>query len=200
MTKTRLFKQWQKVSFLLFALLMIHLIPAHYSVAQPVASDTTQLHTEAMIIVQKFSGALKPQLKKALQTGGPLQAIEICATRAPNIARTLSHETGWEVKRVSLKPRHQEAQPDTWETKVLQTFNQRQQTGEVAAEINFSELVNGRYRFMQAQGVEPLCLTCHGQQLAKEVEKTLKEYYPNDQATGYSLGQIRGAFSLTKQL
>lgn len=200
MTKTRLFKPWQKFSFLLFTLLMIHLISAHYTVAQPVASDTTQFHTEAMIIVQKFSGALKPQLKKALQTGGPQQAIAICATRAPNIARTLSHETGWEVKRVSLKPRHQEAQPDTWETKVLQNFNQRQQAGETAAEINYSEQVNGRYRFMQAQGVEPLCLTCHGQQLAKEVEKTLKQYYPNDQATGYSLGQIRGAFSLTKQL
>ena len=33
-----------------------------------------------------------------------------------------------------------------------------------------------------------------------EVEEALKNHYPEDTATGYSLGQIRGAFSLSKKL
>jgi hypothetical protein len=50
---------------------------------------------------------------------------------------------------------------------------------------------------MQAQGVEPLCLVCHGKGLSDEVKATLEEYYPDDLATGYSLGQVRGAISVS---
>ena len=53
---------------------------------------------------------------------------------------------------------------------------------------------------MQAQGVEPVCLVCHGQDLAPEVRATLEQYYPDDWATGYSLGQVRGAISLSKKM
>ena len=181
--------------------LLASLIATPLSFAQPQKEDMAQLQTQAKILVQKFSGELKPQLKKALQTGGPLQAIEVCATSAPEIARTLSQVTGWDIKRVSLQPRNDEsARPDTWEHNVLQDFNQRQQDGEAVVEINYSEQIDGRFRFMQAQAVEPICLACHGQHLSPEVEQSLKKYYPKDQATGYSLGQIRGAFSLSKPL
>lgn len=160
-----------------------------------------EMKTDAMIIVKRFGGTLKPQLKKALQGGGPLQAIEVCSQRAPEIAQQLSAETGWSVKRISLKPRnHNSAQPDAWETKILEQFNRRQRAGEAVTDISHAEVVSGQFRFMKAQGVAPICLTCHGQQLAPEVKRALERYYPKDSATGYSLGQIRGAFSLSKQL
>ena len=79
-------------------------------------------------------------------------------------------------------------------------FNRRQAEGEDAADIYFGEVVNGQYRYMQAQGVEPLCLLCHGKGLSDEVGTTLDQYYPDDWATGYSLGQVRGAISLSKKL
>ena len=40
----------------------------------------------------------------------------------------------------------------------------------------------------------PLCLTCHGAALSPDVEAALAESYPEDHATGYSAGDLRGAF------
>ena len=169
------------------------------SSAQPI--NMPALKAEAITIVKQFGGTLKPQLKKALSEGGVLKAIEVCSVKAPEIAKNLSQSTEWQVKRVSLKARnHPDAIPSTWERSVLESFNQRHKQGESAKKMAKAEVIGDEFRFMKAQGTEPLCLTCHGNKLTAETKAALKEYYPKDQATGYSLGEIRGAFSLTKKL
>jgi len=169
------------------------------SLAQEPAGQSNE--QQARDLAQQFVGQLKPQLKQAMNKGGPRYAIEVCASIAPGIADSLSAESGWQVKRVSLKSRNaSRAEPDKWEQNVLFEFNRRQAEGEDAADISFGEVVKGQYRYMQAQGVESVCLVCHGKGLSDEVETTLKQYYPDDWATGYSLGQVRGAISLSKNL
>ena len=164
-------------------------------------ADKAQLTREAVTIVQQFGGQLKPELKQALMEAGPAHAISVCAEKAPEIARNLSDDTGWYVKRVSLKARNnQTAIPDAWEKKVLEQFDQRSADGEPAQKIAFAEVVDGRFRFMKAQGVETICLSCHGAEIEVGTEAALKQKYPQDKARGYSLGQIRGAFSLAKNL
>ena len=163
--------------------------------------DTETLKAQAITIVKEFGGTLKPQLKKALNEGGVKQAIEVCSVQAPEIAKNLSLTTNWQVKRVSLKTRNQHSViPDTWEKATLKEFDQRQQQGENAKTIVKAEIVNNEFRFMKAQGVAPLCLICHGSELSSDTKAALKQHYPEDKATGYSLGEIRGAFSLTKKL
>ena len=163
--------------------------------------DQAQLKQEAIGIVKRFGGSLKPELKKAMQSGGPAHAISVCSEKAPSIAQSLSNESGWRVKRVSLKARNSKsAIPDAWEKKVLEQFDQRQAAGESAAKMAYAEVVDGSYRFMKAQGVEAVCLSCHAAEIKPEVEAALKEKYPEDMARGYSLGQIRGAFSLSRDL
>ena len=163
--------------------------------------DQAQLKKEAVSIVQRFGGSLKPELKKAMKAGGPSHAISVCAEQAPAIAESLSNDTGWYVKRVSLKVRNnQTAIPDAWEKQVLEQFDQRQANGETAEKMAFSEVVDGKFRFMKAQGVEAVCMNCHAAEIKPETEAALSEKYPLDKARGYSLGQIRGAFSLAKDL
>ena len=156
---------------------------------------------EARALAGQFVSRLKPQLKKAMNEGGPGVAIAVCAEPAPAIADDLSAESGWTVKRVSLRTRNSSrAQPDEWEQAVLYEFNRRQAEGELPARIAFGEVVDGQYRFMQAQGVEPLCLLCHGKGISDATQAALDKYYPDDQATGYSLDQVRGAISLSRPL
>ena len=163
--------------------------------------DQEALKAEAAGIVKQFGGTLKPELKKALQEGGPAHAISVCSEKAPEIASKLSTDTGWSVKRVSLKERNAEsATPDDWERKVLEQFDARQAAGEAAMLMAYSEVVDGQYRFMKAQGVEKVCMNCHAADIKPETEAALKEYYPNDKARGYTMGQVRGAFSLSKPL
>lgn len=164
-------------------------------------ANNAKLESEALNIVKKFAGTLKPKLKKAIQTGGLEQAIELCSIEAPKIAANLSEKTGWSVKRVSLKPRNKNnASPDSFEQKILEQFNKRQIKGESLSAISYSEVVDNKFRFMKAQGVEGICLNCHGKSIDQNVKKIINKHYPKDIATGYSLGQIRGAFSLIKNL
>ena len=162
--------------------------------------DQAQLKQEAVSIVKRFGATLKPELAKAIQAGGPAHAISVCAEKAPAIAQNLSRETGWMVKRVSLKARGATAVPDAWEKMVLEQFDRRQAGGESADQMAYSEVVDGSFRFMKAQGVEAVCLNCHAAEIRPEVEAALRQKYPDDKARGYILGQIRGAFSLARDL
>jgi hypothetical protein len=168
--------------------------------AEP-AEMEVELEREARELVMEFASRLKPELKTALQQGGPSHAVAVCAGRAPAIADSIAARSGWQVKRVSLKARNaSRAMPDAWERRVLQDFDARQAAGENPQQLHHGETIGSNYRYMQAQGVEPVCLTCHGAALAQPVQDTLREYYPDDRATGYSPGQVRGAISLVKPL
>ena len=57
-------------------------------------------------------------------------------------------------------------------------------------------------RYMKALPTQELCLSCHGKEnkVSPEVQAKLKELYPDDKATGYDSGQIRGAITARKPL
>ena len=42
--------------------------------------------------------------------------------------------------------------------------------------------------------VQPLCLNCHGVELAPDVAGRIAELYPEDRATGFEAGELRGVF------
>ena len=162
-------------------------------------ADTETLEEQARELTQRFVATLLPTLQNALAEGGPSTAISVCSERAPAIAAALSQESGWSVRRVSLKARNTDnAIPDNWERQILENFDRRQRAGEAGPEINASALVAGEFRYMQAQPVMPLCLTCHGENISREVRSALLEHYPQDTATGYRIGEIRGAITLRK--
>lgn len=162
--------------------------------------DQMRLAQEAAGLVKSFAGTLQPQLLSAIQHDGPAKAIEVCSVKAGEIATTLSAQSGWSIRRVSLQNRNPAAVPDAWEERVLKDFAARQQQGEPVDQMVYTEVVDGRFRYLQAQGVKPLCLGCHGENLAPAVQEALGKHYPADKATGYREGQVRGAFSLSKGL
>lgn len=160
---------------------------------------------EARAIVKQFATQLQGELATAIKEGGPVKAIGVCKERAPAIASELGASRGWEVKRTSLKVRNTELNaPDGWERRVLNDFAQRQAAGAEVQTLVQSAVVetNGvkRFRFMQAIPTGEVCLACHGTAIAPEITTALDAQYPDDQARGFSLGEIRGAFSLSKPL
>jgi hypothetical protein len=42
--------------------------------------------------------------------------------------------------------------------------------------------------------VQPMCVTCHGADVAPDLRAKIEELYPDDQATGYAAGDLRGIF------
>jgi hypothetical protein len=51
-------------------------------------------------------------------------------------------------------------------------------------------------RYLRAIPMQPLCLTCHGAKLAPEVAAAIARDYPQDAATGFEPGQLRGAVTV----
>ncbi|MBY0575937.1 MAG: DUF3365 domain-containing protein [Gallionellaceae bacterium] len=156
---------------------------------------------------RKVAATLPPKLLAALQEeinkSGPEGAISVCKEMAPKAAGEVSQQTGWKIKRVSLKARNESrATPDAWEKAALEDFDKRAAAGEPPAQLEKGEKVDNEYRYVKALPVQPLCLNCHGpaDQLGAAVKAALAQQYPNDRATGYAAGQIRGAISVRKPL
>lgn len=169
------------------------------------AADVDPNVAEARGVIKQFFGALKGELQTAMKAGGPVKAISVCNTKAPEIAKSVSASSGWQVSRTSLKIRNTANVPLPWEQAVLKDFEKRKAAGEDLKTIDFSETVEidgvKTFRYMKAIPTAELCLNCHGGDNVKpEVETKLRDLYPSDQARGYQKGDIRGAFSLKKSL
>ncbi len=148
-----------------------------------------------------FARELQAELKKALESGGPAAGIAICKEAAPAIAAAASERLGGEVGRTSLNTFNPANAPDDWERKVLEAFEARKAAGEPLDKLEFHEIVardgEERFRYMKAIGMQQPCLACHGKTIAPELVEIIKRFYPADKGTGYDLGDIRGAFTIS---
>ncbi len=159
---------------------------------------------------RQVAGSVPPRLVSVLtaeiERSGPAGAIGTCREEAPKLARAATQETGWNVRRVSLRERNPKAVPDEWERSVLEEFDRRAAAGEKPSSLEHAEVVQqqGRavMRYMRALPVVEMCTACHGsaERISPAVRERLAELYPQDKATGYAVGQIRGAMTIGKPL
>jgi hypothetical protein len=147
---------------------------------------------------------LLAMLSAEIAKGGPEGAIAVCRDKAPQMAKAASDETGWSIRRVSLRNRNAKAVPDAWERAALEDFDRRAAGGESPATLEKHEITSESgqrvYRYMRALPTQELCTNCHGTQdkLAPGVQRRLRELYPDDKAVGYRPGEIRGAITIKK--
>lgn len=167
-------------------------------------ADTAGLAAEARGLAMQLGERLKGELVSAMQAGGPVAAIGVCRDKALPLTAELGAQHGWEIGRTSLRVRNPANAPDDFERAVLEDFNRRLAGGEPVAQIEDTSLdVHGErreFRFMKAIPTAEACTVCHGRQVAAPLRSTLQEMYPEDAATGFAAGDIRGAFTLRKVL
>lgn len=169
--------------------------------AAPAQVDKAALAEEAKAAVQALGSTLKGELEAAMKAGGPVEALNICNTKAPEIAKAVSAEKEMQVSRVSLKNRNPEmGAPNEWQTKVLNDFEAKKAAGEDPATIAYADVVDNEFRFMKAIPTGAVCLKCHGTDISPAVTAKLSELYPDDKATGFKEGDLRGAFVVVKNL
>jgi len=180
-------------SWLIVACLLIH------STAYAQQSALAYVE-EARGIAQQFQQTLKHELQVAIKTGGLKKAVDVCSIRAPKIAEKMAAETGWTIGRTSLKTRNQNNRPTAQEKAVLDEFETRKSAGEDLAKMEWWQQQGANIRYMKAIPMKGLCLSCHGMTVDASLKNHIKELYPYDTATGFKIGDIRGAFSLQKYI
>lgn len=170
----------------------------------PESAGTAQLGPQARALIQTLGARLLGELGAAMRDGGPVAAVGVCQTRAPVISAAVGDEAGWQVGRTSERVRNPANAPDAWEAAVLKQFAERKAAGESLASMRYAEVVqiDGQktYRYMQAIPVGAPCLACHGSDLTPELVQAIDKAYPADQARGYAVGDLRGAFTLQRPL
>jgi bacterioferritin-associated ferredoxin len=185
---------------LLPAALLIAALPV---LAHDVGALTADTKKTVLPVVPKVVAAMQ----EAVADKGVAGAIPVCKEQAPALIKEKRQETGWDIRRVSLKTRNAErGTPDLWEARQLADFNIRAANGEKIDSIEKAEIVSidGKpvFRYMKALPVGDVCVKCHGsaETLDTDLKARLAENYPHDQATGYNKGQIRGALTVKRPL
>lgn len=170
--------------------------PASDAPAAPVAPAPSSAPDAAAVARGKqATGELKrrliTRLTEAMQVGTP-EAIEVCNTQAPEIAAAVS-TGGVTVGRATRKPRNPANLADGWQAEALASFEARVAAGDGLDGASWSAAgPGGTTRYAEPLVIQPVCTVCHGDAIASDVQAALAARYPDDQATGYRVGELRG--------
>lgn len=170
---------------------------------KPGQPDIAKRVQKARETVINLAERLRSELAAAIKSGGPVSAVAICQTISPDLATVVSDGSGFEVQRTALRLRNPENAPDEWELKVLQLFQTKLGAGADPQKLEHFEVVTTAegdklLRYMKPIMITDTCLACHGTDVKQDVRSEIARYYPEDKATGYKLGELRGAFSLAQ--
>jgi hypothetical protein len=175
---------------------------ANYFAAQQKANDARA--EKALLDARKISAELTDKVRglllKELEKGGYEGAISVCALVAQDITRQFNEKSGHSVRRISLGYRNPNDFPDEYERQKLESFDRLNR--EKKLESEYYEVVSeqGReyLRYLKPVVAGKMCLNCHGQpdEIPIGVQRVIQENYPNDRATGYLEGDVRGAVSV----
>lgn len=141
------------------------------------------------------------RLTAAMQEGGPANAVEFCSTEAIPLTRMV--EIGLEgelkLKRTSFRYRNPANAPDEAEAEALRFFEDHMVSGGEVPSRYVQRVSETELRYYQPLFVGEVCLQCHGEResLSPEVMERLQENYPEDLATGYEAGDLRGVVRVT---
>ncbi len=109
------------------------------------------------------------------------------------IGRKFYNSTGYQLRQISSKYRNPKNNPDKFEENALAEFEKNKKLSEYKG----VDKISGQkvLRFLIPLYMEEACLKCHS---AKEtIPDFIQEDYPEDKATDYTFGDLRGAISVT---
>jgi len=127
-------------------------------------------------------------LTAALQEGGSIEALHVCRDVAQEITREVAARAGVAVGRTSHRLRNPENAPPEW---ARNTVEESAGLAFEAAEPRVFDL-GDRVGVLRPIGTLGMCTQCHGSALDPELETALAELYPDDRATGFEVGDLRG--------
>jgi hypothetical protein len=176
-----------------------------HACAQPPSPDTTG---SAVMLLRSRSAArelltsLRTTLEKQLAAHGPAGAVSVCADIAQDLSDAVADRNGIGIRRVSERWRNPKDEPDVYELTVLKLFADAMRETTLTDQSEHAGVVieDGArvFRYMKPIRIQGMCTACHGQpaRMDPAVMKALADRYPADRATGYAIGDLRGAVSV----
>jgi hypothetical protein len=151
-------------------------------------------------IVAEASAKLLAELTAAIAKDGPQGAIAVCSEKAPQIAAETGKTHGVTLRRASMKPRNPKNAADPSERESLAGFATAIEAKQAPQPRVIAAANGGKTFHAPILLASPLCLQCHGdpeRDIAPATREAISRLYPKDEATGFTVGQLRGLWSVT---
>jgi hypothetical protein len=158
---------------------------------------------EGKTIVEEAFSLLSSNLQSAIASGGVTNALPYCSLAASPLTASIAERHGVTLQRVSHKPRNPGARADAVEQHVLGRFEAQLAIGVPLEPLATNVIVGQATFFAPIVLNNELCLNCHGvpgQDIQPETLAVIRELYPQDEATGFRLGELRGAWRVDMPL
>ena len=138
-------------------------------------------------------------LKKHLKAGGPADALNFCSMNAADLTAKVDNELGKEVsiKRITLKPRNPANEATGDEKAVLEALQTLNENHVRLPRHLVQKTQNGYKYYKPLRITKKVCLKCHGTKIDPKLKAEIAKRYPSDKATGYKMGDLRGAIVVT---
>jgi len=142
---------------------------------------------EAQKAKKALGSTLMGELKAAIGDGDFARGVSACKEAAPTARKKISDEYDVKIGRTSFKVRNPDNAPTGWQKPYVEE--------RVKDDVILTNEA-GDLAYMSPIMTAEVCLNCHGtaEQIPDDVEKMLDEKYPEDQATGFAAGDLRGWF------
>lgn len=144
---------------------------------------------------------LLKNVSEAIQAGGTVHAIDFCHTKAGFLTDSIGTATGYSIQRITDKPRNPGNSLMAAETELFSQIREDLLNQKAEPHYLLEDDMGGVVFYKPIVLGMPTCLKCHGQpgvDIDSATIEKLAERYPNDAATGYSLGQLRGLWKIQK--
>jgi hypothetical protein len=140
--------------------------------------------------MNELQQALLAKLKTTMESGGPVAAVEVCRTEARTIAETVAKKQGIELGRTSHRVRNPANAPRPWARAIVEGSAGVKSGAERIRVVDLGERVG----VLRPIGTADMCTRCHGAEadVRRNMGGALAAAYPQDRATGFSPGDLRG--------
>ncbi|MCB4763191.1 MAG: DUF3365 domain-containing protein [Sulfurovum sp.] len=154
------------------------------------------IKSEGINYIKMLGGALKNELKAHMKKDpSGLEALTFCTGGANKITNDVNAKlpTYAKVRRTALKVRNSKVNtPDKIDKEVMEAYKK----SIVAKTFTPKDIkvikVGDTTRVYKPLTIKKVCLKCHGANLSPKITKVLKSAYPDDNATGFKEGDLRG--------
>jgi hypothetical protein len=152
----------------------------------------------SVVIMEDAKKTLGGELKAAMERGGVAEAVNYCNLNASGISETVGKKYNATIKRVTDKPRNPANAAIAQELAQLENWRGilAANTGQV---VTKEETETERHFYMPIK-IDAFCTSCHGvvgETLTVENQAIIAAKYPEDKATGYQAGDLRGLWHIT---
>ena len=166
------------------------------------SSEVEKSHylSEAERIATDAQKALLGEVSAQMKAGGAVQAVRYCNEKAIELTDSLAHSYPVEIQRLSDRNRNPNNAIFTdRDTRAWQYILAQYDVKKTSDAVLFEDEDNVYYYKAILVGM-PACLACHGdptQDIAPETLSVISSHYPQDKATGYTQGALRGMWKIT---